>query len=367
MIKFAFSAQNLKRGITMVKLVKPTSGDFVVRFGTNVATFYSAVKRRVALINVMADDAPELESGWKSDEFCIPAAKMALFESNLDSVTFSLAENSMVIHASEGGQTRKATIKRRSDSTRRNMIPTIKCGTPTLVDATNFGKLLRVVGCSALVRETKTEEEMRVNQVHFHADSESASANARYHASTARMDGMKLDLSIIGSDIPPIRSFCAKLDGSVGLFQDKNKLYVTDIQTDSVLVFSRVTATKQDFDPPSDEFQIEATLSKEQLLNGLNWALAALDGTQRLSCDAGAGMLKMSNNGEIFSMPITFQAGTSFQADLPAKFLRSTVDHVDSDDVKIKFGHPKFPSIMEVSDPGSGVQVHHYLQVMRSR
>jgi len=367
-VKFSFSAHNLKRGLAMTKLVKPTSGDFVVRFGTKGATFYSADKRRIALVNVIADSTSELENGWTSDEYCIPSAKMALFESNLDSVTFVLQENAMVIQASEGKQTRKATVKRRADSTRRSLIPAIRWGDLSLIDAGKFGKLLRVVGCSALVRETKTEEEMRVNQVHFHADSECASSNARFHASVANLDGMKLSLSIIGSDIPPIRSFCAKLEGRVGLFQDRNKLYVVDPQTDSALVMGRVAATQPDFSPPTDDFKIEMILSKEQLISGLDWALAALDGTQRLSCEVEGDGMKMSNNGEIFSMPVAFKSGSSFRADLPAKFLRTVVDHTDSDDVRVRFGHAQLPSIMEISDIGDlDVHVRHYLQVMRSR
>lgn len=367
-VKFAFSAQSLKRGLAMTKLVKPSSGDFIVRFSSKGATFFSADKRRMAFINVKANEPPDVEDGWMSDEYCIPAMKMVLFDSNLDSVTFSIAENAMVIHASEGSQTRKATVKRRAEATRRNHIPTIRYGDLALVSADKFGRLLRVVGCSALVRETKTEEEMRINQVHFHPELGCASSNARYHASVARMDGMNLDLSIIGSDIPPIRTFCARLEDSVGLFQDRNKLYVVDPHTDSVLAMGRVAAVKPDFSPPPDDFKIEAILEKEKLISGLDWALAALDGTQRLTCEADGDLLRMSNNGEIFSMPIAFKQGTSFRADLPARFLRSVADHTDSDSIKLKYGHAQLPTVMEVSDMGeSDVCVKHYLQVMRSR
>jgi hypothetical protein len=366
--RFAFSAQKLKHGLAMVKLVKPSSNDFAVRFGSNGATFYSADKRRIALINVAADEVPDMESGWTSDEYCIPASKMALFDSNLDTVAFSFTESAMIIQASEGKQTRRATVKRRADAMRRRLIPALRWGDLSLVDAGKFEKLLRVVGCSALVRETKTEEEMRVNQVHFHADAECASSNARYHASVANFAGMKLDLSIVGSDIPPIRSFCSKLDGKVGLAQDKNKLYVVDAESDSVIAFGRVAAVKPDFAPPSDEFEIELVLNKEQLLNGLDWAMAALDGTQRLSCNASEGMLKMSNNGEIFSMPVSFKKGSSLCVDLPAKFLRTTVCHTESESVSMKFGHLRVPSVMAISDAeDSEVCIRHYLQAMRGR
>ena len=382
--KFTFSASCLKHGLSLAKIVKPSSGDFMVRFGKTGATFYSADKRRITLVNIASDSVLDVDDGWLSDEYCVPAVKMSLFDSKLETVTFSVSDSGMTVKASDGHQTRRATVKRRSDSTRRNVIPVLKHGNLSLIDPKKFGKLLRVVGCSALVRETKTEEEMRINQVHFCSEQESAFSNARYHASIATLKGMNLDLSIIGSDIPSIRSFCAKLDGKVGLFQDKNKLYVVDVLTNSVFIMGRVLAAKSDFDFPTDEFSIEMTFSREKLLSGLDWALTALDGTQRLSCEVEDGLMKMSNKGEIFSMPVVFVRGSSFRADLPAKFLRTAVEHTDSDDVVIKFGHEKFPTIMEVSDrigadkigqseeegegkEGSCVHIRHYLQIMKTR
>jgi len=367
-VKFSFSAHQLKHGLAMAKLVKPSSGDFVIRFDKNGVILYSTEKRRLALIKVAANDLPEVENGWTSEEYCMPAVKMSLFDPDLDSVVFSLTDNAMIIQASEGKQTRKATVKRRADSTRRTLIPTVRWGELVSVNADKFGRLLRMVGCSALVRETKTEEEMRVNQVHFYSDTESAASNARYHASVAALGGMKLDLSIVGSDIPIIRSFCAKLEGMVGLYQDKHKLYVVDESTNSALSFGRVVAIKPDFMPPPDEYGIDAVLNKEQLLSGLDWALAALDGTQRLSCETEDDTLKMLNNGEIFSMPISFRTGKSLRADLPARFLRTVVAHTDSDDVRVRFGNTHAPAVLEVSDTGCpDIQVRHYLQAMRSR
>lgn len=365
--KFVFAAHDLKRGLNMAKLVKPSSGDFVMKFDPARATIYSADKRRMSFIHVVATKSSGIDDAWVSDEYHIPISKMSLFDSDLESVTFTLNENSMVIQASDGKQTRRATIKRRVDSTRRQVIPQFKLGDVSTVDANQFGKLLRVVGCSALVRETKTEEEMRVNQVHFDTDSESAFSNARYHASYASLPGMKLNLSIIGSDIPVIRSFCSKSGSTIGLCQDKTRLYVIDPDTKSMLVFGRVASKKPDFSLPSDNFSTEILLEKEKILDGLDWALTALDGTQRLSCEIEDDVMRMSNNGEIFNVPISIQRGSSFHADLPARFLRAAINHTDSNTVLMKFGHADVPSIMEITDAGPGTGVRHFFQVMRGK
>ena len=366
--KFAFAARDLKRGLALAKLVKPSSGDFAIRFGPTGATFYSADKRRLTLVNVAATEAPDVAPDWVSDEYFIPISKSVLFDADLDSVAFVLGENALGIQAVGGKQTRKATVKRRVDATRRTHIPTVRWGEPSLIDASQFARLLRVVGCSALVKETKTEEEMRVNQVHFHPETASASSNARFHASVAELDGMKLDVSIIGSDIPLIRSFCAKMDAMVGLYHDKHRLYVVDPQSNSVLALSKVASASAAFEPPTRDFAIEMRLSREHLIDGLDWAIAALDGTQRLSCEAEGDEMKMSNNGEIFNMSIAFALGSQFRADLPAKFMRTVADHLDSDDITLRFGHPKNPTLLEVSNADeTDIRVRHYMHVMRGR
>jgi hypothetical protein len=133
----------------------------------------------------------------------------------------------------------------------------------------------------------------------------------------------------------------------------------------SMLVLGKVIATKSDFVPPSDSFSTEVLLSKDQFLKGLDWAITALDGTQRLTCEVLEETLVMSNNGEVFSMPASFKKGTMFRADLPAKFLHAAVSHTDSDEVLVKLGNADNPTVVEVSDTDSSVK--HYLQTMRSR
>jgi translation initiation factor 1 (eIF-1/SUI1) len=293
---------------------------------------------------------------------------MVLFDADLADVSFVLGENSLTVQATGGKHTRKATIKRRVDSTRRKHMPTVRWGNLVMVDARRLAKMLRVVGCSALVKETKTEEEMRVNQVHFDSVSSSASSNARFHASVVKTEGMDLDVSIVGSDIPTVRTFCAKLEGKVGLCQDKHRLYVVDPQSDSAIVVSRVASVSTKFEAPTLEFATEILLSRENLIDGLDWALAALDGTQRLTCEASGEELKMSNSGEIFNMPVTFKSGREFKADLPAKFMRTVADHLDSDNIMLRFGHAQHPTLMEVSNVDEpDIQVRHFIHTMRSR
>lgn len=366
--KFTFTAQSLKHGLAMMRLVKPSSGDFIVRFSSEKVVFHSSDKRRMSVINVIPDRVDVDDVNWVSDEYYIPVSKMSLFDSNLDTAVFTLTDNSIIIQASDCGQTKKATIKRRrTNFTRRNVIPDIKYGNLSLVDATKLDKILRVVGCSALVRETKTDEEMRINQVHFCSSPARAISNARFHASIVDLDDIQLDVSIIGSDIPIIRSFCAKTCGTIGLFQDAKNLFIVDAQTKSMIIFRHVIAAKVDFSPPIGEFNNEVVISRDKILGGLQWAIAALDGTQRLSCHASDGILKMSgNSGEIFSMPVTFRKGSSFQVDLPAKFLCTAINHTDSDDVILKLGHSQLPTIVEVSDEGTTC-VRHYLQIMRGK
>jgi hypothetical protein len=367
-LRFSFTASCVKYGLNTARIIKPSSGDFIVRFWERGLTFFSADKRRFIISNVESS-SQSIDPGWISDEYNIPIVKTSLFDPNLDSVSFTLMDNSISIQAMEGDQRRKAIIKKRTDPTKRRIIPDVKLGDLSFIDSKKFSKLLRIVGCSALVRETKTEEEMRVNQVHFDSMKKSAFSSTRHYASYAVLDGICFDFSIIGSDIPQIRAFCSKIDGDVGFYQDKNKLYIVDTKTKSIFAISKLSSIKPDFSPPSDEFKTEVLVSKDKLVKNLTWALSALDGTQRLTCEINDDNMTMLNGGnEVFSFPIIKKTGNDFKSDLPAKFFHTIINHIDSDTVILRLNHSVMSTIIGITEESSlDVSVVHYVQAMRSR
>jgi len=371
MAKFAFKSDRLKKNFALSRIIKPVTGDFCLRFSSEHLTVFSFDKRRYIKVNIVPESMEGIPSDYLSNEYYVLADRTALFDSELEEIQISVNEKSLSVKTVGDGQSRQASLKKRSIRSKRPAIPEMPDLPSIKIERGKLERLLHQVSCSAMIKETKTEEDMRVNQVHFYADSHCATSNARYYGSLAYLDGMELDLSIISSDVPVIRSFCAKaVSDFIYLSQDSDRLYVIDSETESVLALSRVSTKKPALsvlDP--DGFQIVLVIDQAKLSKSLKWARLAIEGTQRISFIAKGDELELhSTKEEISRLPVTFIKGDEIITDFPVKFFSSIVDHIEGD-VKLMYKHEKDPTILGVSENDSKSEIRsvHYLQSMKPR
>ena len=376
--KFSFRSEVLKRGFGMAKIVKPETGDFCLRFHHDALIVFSYDKRRYVRAEIPCDSSDVTDAGYVSSEYYVLTDRTALFDSDLETVTFSVNEKSLGVKATGGAQERKAVLKKRSPRSRRPAIPEPPdCSSLSTVDSTSFDKLLRQVSCSAQIKETKTEEDMRVNQVHFYSKHGCAVSTARYYGTVAYMDGMLLDLSIVSSDIPAIKAFCGKSEGEeIVLGQDDRSLYVMDPLSGSFLSLSRIAAKK----PPlhlldDDGFGTVLAVDQDELSKSLGWAQLAIEGTQRMGVRAAKdssgqeGRMELHNsNQELSQLSVRFLKGDQIRADFPVRFFFSISRFMEGE-ISLRFGHTDSPTVMGLSqcDADGPIKSVHYLQSMRER
>jgi hypothetical protein len=376
-MKLEFDPEDLRRGLAIAKLVKPLTNDFTLKVQDGNLIIYSYDKRRSARAEVRP--MKPIPSDFVSDEYFLPAERQAFLDSELTAITLSITDKGMLVRTDGGKQSRQATIKKKAELSRRPPMP----ARPTLVSsgtlkACDFEELLRQVSCSALVRETKTEEDMRVNQVHFYPDKECAVANARFYASTASLPGMNLDLSIVSADLPLMKAFCSKFsDKSVQIGQNQKHLFIIDPATNSHILFSRVVSNKPAFSMiPDDGHEIVMSIDRDQLAKTLGWAAMAIEGTQRLTIVAssdssdGQGTIDFFNGKqEIGSLSVGFQRGKKFTADLPVKYLVGIIRYLGEGNALLKYAHPTAPTVLEIVEQSKdGVfRARHFIQAMKER
>ena len=238
--------------------------------------------------------------------------------------------------------------------------------------ASGFEELIRQVSCSALVKETKTDEDMRVNQVHFYPDESCAVANARFYASVATMPGLSLDLSVVSADLPLIRSFCARLgDSDVVVGRDKSHLFISDPATGSCVSFSRVSSVKPPLHlAPEAGYQVIMSVDRDQFVKSLTWCAMAVEGTQRISFRASGEKMDLLNGSqEVSSLPVSFVAGAELSADFPVKTLGGIVKYLGDGRALLKYGNPKFPDVLEIAEESAdgSVRARHFVSSMKER
>ncbi len=377
-MKFEFHPDDLRRGLACARLVKPLTNEFVLKFSGGKLIIFSYDKRRCARAEIrpLTSDAPD---GYESDEHFLPADRQSFLDSDLSSISLSVTDKGMVVKTDDGQQSRQASIKRKGELSRRPPIPP----RPALeaagtFPARDFEELLRQVSCSALVRETKTEDDMRVNQVHFYQNEQCAVSNARFYATQATLPGLNIDLSIVSADIPLMKAFCAKLGAkSVQLGQSPKALFISDPETGSHLVFSRVASNKPPLSLlPEEGHEVVINIDRDKFAKCLSWSAMAIEGTQRLTLVAtaenldGSGAIEFLNGKqEVSKMPVKFQSGKRFAADFPVKYLAGIVKYLGEGDACLKYSHPSAPTVLEITEHTTdhSARARHFIQAMKER
>lgn len=361
--RLEFFPDDLRRGMMVAKIVKPSSNDFILTPHGEGVSIVSIDKRRMMVSRVLRQGG----TVDAKDEYLVPVPRSSLFLSNGDAASLTLNKEGLRIRVKGDGKSRQATFKRRSVTAKKVIIPKVPNDLAS-VNARSFGLLLKAVSCSAMVRKTKTEEEMRINQVHFYGSQ--AFASTRFHASTARLEGMSLDLSIISTDIPLIRAFCSRARGEdVRLAQDSSKLYVVDPVTGSTMMISRVVGKKPALSIPDPaKFKLRVRVPRSDFLKGFAWASLAIEGTQRATMVVQEGILKLVHEGaEIMTIPADIDGADSMMADFPVGMLSTIAGYVESDNILLDFHHEDVPTILRVTGDSQKVDCAHFIQSMKSR
>lgn len=371
MPKFNFKSEELRKALTTAKIVKPETKDLSFTFSDKYLTIFSFDNRRYLCSRIPVDNH-NASPDWSSSEFYITVDRVSLFESELSDFSISVSDQSLTITTSNGEQSRKASLKKRSIKSRRPSVPAVPNIEFVEVGCKDFIQLLNEVSCSASVKETKTEEEMRINQVHFYQESGHAISRSRYFGSVSYLSGLSLDVSIVSNDIPLIKSFCSKITDTVKVGSDKTRHFFVDPDTNSVLSISRISSKKPILKLiDNDKFQTIFVTDKEQLLKNLNWAQTAIEGTQRINIKANSDDEKIhlyNGSDEISSFPTSFSKGKSIDADFPVRHLYSIVRHVEGN-VAFAFHHEENKPILGIfsSESNGPVKSVHYVSSMVSR
>lgn len=369
MPKFSFDAPRIKHALGVAKIVKPVDNDIFLRFSGPHAIFTSSDKRHKSFCRVEANES-DAESDYLTDDFAISYDRKSLFETECDTYSFSINDATIKIRAKGDTLAKQATLKKRTSAKRRKFVEFPKLNEPSLVEASTLEKVLSYLSASGMVKETKTEEDMRINQVHFHPNESSVYASARFHASVVTVPGLSLDLSLISSDIPLVRAFCAKSkDQEISIQEDKRHTHFSSSGSQSLTV-SRIDVKKPPLSiPDPDGYTYYASIDYDYLKQSLNWVDVAMDGTQRLGLEIADGRMRTFQGKEELSNVPAEVKGEGFKADFPAQILKALAGDLDAKTIDIGYLHTDSPSLMQLSqekDEGK-LRVVHVLQSMKEK
>lgn len=384
MPKFQFESDDLRRGFGIAKLVKPQTKDFVLKFhgGTLSIISYDARKYARAEVKAMKFDVP---ADYVSDEFFLSEDRKGLLETDLDEVHISITDKGMNVTAKSGtdAKDRKALIRKRPDNSRRPAVPRrLEVSDGTRLKANVLEDMLKHLSCSALVKETKTEDDMRVNQIHFYSDHECAVSNARSHATVVKYPGLNLNSSVVSSDVPLIKGFCAKMGDSEVLFgQDRTHVFVQDPKTKSCVFCARVNGKRPEFTfngLEEDDFTTEVAVDGNELNMSVAWAVTAVEGTSRITFVTKPSsvnpkwthdLILLADGNGVSNFPVKVTKGDGLQADFHIGCMSEISPYLSQGQAILRYGHKANSTLLDISmySKETDVGVRHFVRSMKER
>jgi len=368
-MKVEVSPTSIKSALNTIKIVKPIFGDYSLTIKRDRFIFSSYDKRRsvVAVVNI-DDQGKDLD-----EEFFISIDRASIFESDLGSLSFSINDKGLNIKHHGNGITKTALLKRRAVGSKRPSSPGIPSVTSThSITQSDMESMLKSASCSALVKESHTEEDMKVNQIHFYSKHKSIYSNARYYASCIYNDHISFDASIVSADIPIIRFFSTRCDEQVQVNNEGDKLVLLDPKNQVYLSISGISIKKPDFvDLKVGESKHDLIISSDSWKQSIKWAVLTLEGTQRISMSVvtneGSSELKLLNGDMTLSSYPVINRASDFASDFPLKVLLSISEYLSDGELRILFGVSGMPDVMVLEQNINGTKAHHFIRSMKSK
>jgi len=384
MPKFQFESEDLRRGFGIAKLVKPQTKDFVLKFHGGTLSIISYDARKYARAEVRSLKA-DVAADYVSDEYFLSEDRKALLDTNMGEVHISITDKGMNIRAQSDKEDkeRKALIRRRPENSRRPSVPRrLEVSEGLRLKASVLEELLKHLSCSALVKETKTEDDMRVNQIHFYGEHGCAVSNARSHATVVRYPGLNLDSSVVSSDVPLIKGFCAKMGEEEVLFgQDKVHVFVQDPKTGSCVFCARVNGKRPEFSfngLDEEDFSTEVSVDGDELNTSVSWAVTAVEGTSRITFSTKPSsvdpkwthdLFLLADGDDVSKFPVKVVKGAGLLADFHIGCMSEISPYLSQGKAILRYGHKANSTLLDISmfSDETKVGVRHFVRSMKER
>lgn len=362
MMKISIDPVVLKKSFSIVKLVKPVLQEYSIKLKDGDLYLSSGDRRRsvTSLIRDVADKSI-------TEEYFLPMDRSVIIDAALDKCDLNITEKGAKITFSSDGVSKSALLKKRNADPKK--APTIdkpwKDGAQ-IYDAEALSFILRASACSAQVKETKTDEDMRINQVYINGQDGVAVTNARYFASQVRSEHIKTNLCVISSDIPIMVAFLDRIKSVVKVYDLNKKVVVSSEDDSSWITFNKIVGSINKASVLPDYLGSgSVSFTKDMLKECIRWVEAAVDGTQRITLNIDGDHLRfLSNGSEIASTRIS-NSSVQYKADLPIKILSHFVETLMDVPLTLSVLDINLKNIVAIKQSSDYGHVTHYIKEMR--
>jgi hypothetical protein len=362
-MKVKVDPSSLRSRFGVVKLVKPVMQEYAVRFLDGRIMISSSDRRKVVVSYV---EAPGLEA--VEGEFFLPMDRSSLFETNLDKCEFQITDKAAKIMFHSESTVKNASLKKRAVDPKKAKSSVPVLPSPWKIDSNSLNIILDSIACSAQVKETKSDEDMRINQVHFFGSKGLGFSNARFFATVVASNLITNDLSVVSSDIPVIQGFCQKNRGILHFGEDNSKYSLFCPENDSYISFNKMNGVRPSADIPST-FAGSGSLNikTETLKDLIRWSHLSIEGSQRITVVVSDNKLVVKSGQNDLGSVICEVTGEEYKADFPLTVFGSVVENLPEGDITVQWGDPAMSGVLCISQTFPNVVSNHFIKSMKGR
>lgn len=350
--------KHFKRGLQIPKLLKSGIPEVLIQENERGLKISSYEKRRMVEV-VIPSTSVNLPHGV---QYSISFDHPLFNESDVESWSIEPKKDILKFIFKNNGSTKVTDIRKKAKP--------VDVTIPTdwvEVASVNKACLLRSMDhleASANVKDTKSEEDARINAVFFRKDL-SFSIN-RHTASVT--DGLaSVDFSIPSLDFAVIRGFVERLDHNGDVSISKSKNYMRVGQGDIFLYTTLINSREPNFSRLNDKYLFNFETKTSDLKALVKWSEYNAEASSYLTLEfKGASCefkTKFKSLGEISGI----NKSSPFTVNLPSKGFVGLMDYLEGDIVNLRYSHEAMSTIfnLNVSDSSGVSSYDHFIQTVK--
>jgi hypothetical protein len=225
-------------------------------------------------------------------------------------------------------------------------------------------RILDHLEASASVKDTKTEEDARINAIFFREDG-SFSIN-RHTASVSKGVGEKR-WSLPSLDFSSVRAFIDRCDSDQMIRFEDGKEYIRVGYENFWLYLTKVVSREPNFAFLEDKYLYEFNTTVDALKSIVKWSEYNADASSYLTLGFNQDECEFKTKYKTLGTIKGTNVGSVFEVSLPSKNFVNLVEYLSGKDVSLRFSHEKLNTIFNLHsiDGETGRLFDHYIQSVK--